>query len=116
MSPEEQSEHRARAEREASEDLAKEARHLLYDIHDELLRFDRQPIARLSDAQKRLASLTVKNAESAEALARETLALHGRIAIFTEKLHKLTVVLVWLTVALFILTACVAYPIIINLL
>ena len=86
MTTEQQREHRAQAEREANDDLAKDARHLLYDVHDELIRFDREPIERLSHAQKRLASLTVKNAEAADAVAK--------------RLETLNKVLVWLTVVI----------------
>jgi hypothetical protein len=110
MTPEEQV-HRDKAEREASDDLVKTPRQLLYDIHDELLRFDRDATTRMSHAQKRLASLTVKNAEASDTVSSESLILQRRVTSLTENLHELTVWLKWLTIVILILTALAAYPV-----
>lgn len=87
--------HRAEATTEAQLDLGKSARHLLIDVHDELLNKSRNAGENMLHAQKRLASLTLKNAESADALAR--------------KVKNLTCVLVWLTIVLTVLTIAVLY-------
>lgn len=67
-------EHRDNAQREADLDLAKKPRKLLYDIHDELLRTDREPEENVLHASKRIASLQVKIAEKNDSLAAAQLA------------------------------------------
>ena len=60
---------RKRAEEEANLDLKKDLVHLLTDIHDELLQ-DRPANENLVHAQKRLASLQVRMARSADRQSR----------------------------------------------
>lgn len=61
-----ESTHRKKAEEEAHLDLEKSHRQLLVDIHDELLRDDRTPELNFVHAQKRIASLYVRVAESVD--------------------------------------------------
>lgn len=83
--------HRDNAKREVSKDLEKSIRHLLEDVHDELLREDRAPEENILHARKRLASLTVKNAEASDAVA--------------ESVRRLTV---WILILTFVMTLLAA--------
>jgi hypothetical protein len=72
-------EHRQMVEREADEDLKKEPRILLHDIHDELLKPGGKFEEKMAHASKRIASMQVKvalkNEETAVALLSNTEAM-----------------------------------------
>ncbi len=90
------------AEKSANDDLKKNFNQLLIDVHDELLQEKREGsktdlhTENMVHAQKRLASLTVKN-------AIENIGLQ-------ESIKKLTITLVFLTVILLILTIIMVLP------
>lgn len=85
--------HRAKAEEEVRQDLQKDLVHLLVDVHDELLRSDRKTDENVVHAQKRIASLQVRAAQSADRQSRIMLWV-------TWILVGLTIVLVILTVVM----------------
>jgi hypothetical protein len=84
---------RAIAEEEARQDLRKDLVHLLTDIHDELIRPDRKAEENLVHARKRIASLQVRVAQSADRQSRIMLWLTGFIGLLTVVLVILTVVM-----------------------
>jgi hypothetical protein len=89
------SHHRARAEEEVGVDLRKDLRQLLVDVHDELLRSDRGADENILHAQKRLASLQVRVAQSTDRQSRIMLSLTWIIVLLTIVLVVLTVVMLW---------------------
>lgn len=109
--------HRQNAETESRTDLEKPVTQLLADIHDELLRTDWPPEVRMIHAQKRLASLHVKVAMAEQAAAEQGLALQAKmetastengqlqvkVAEMTERMEKMTWVMMALTVVTVVL-------------
>lgn len=87
------SNHRLKAEEEARQDLEKDLVHLLVDVHDELLRTDRKPEENMLHAQKRLGSMQVRVAQSADRQSRIMLRLTWILVILTVVLIVLTVVM-----------------------
>ena len=94
---------RSDAEVSAEEDLSKDIKQLLVDVHHELLLEERPGSSaplhteNLVHAQKRLASLTVKN-------AIENVKLQKEISKLTKQIRVYTIVLV-------VLTSIMAFPI-----
>lgn len=82
---------RVQVEAEVEADLQKNYRHLLVDVHEELLHWDWPVGERQIHAQKRLASLLVKSAEAGdrqqEAMTRLTVSLET----LTKKIFWFTV-------------------------
>ena len=89
---------RAQADKEANEDLQKSIKHLLIDVHHELLRQNRTPLENIMHAQKRLASLTVKNAIENEKLTKENIKLQNSVTKLTGRIHNYTIILMMIGV------------------
>jgi hypothetical protein len=90
MSPAEQ---RGRSQENAQGDLRKSMRHLLADIHEELERSDRSPLENMVHANKRIASLFVRAADSADRQSRIMINLTWAIVALTVVLVILTIVM-----------------------
>lgn len=88
---------RAEITNEVETDLAKTPKHLLTDVHEELLNDNPSP-EKLIHAQKRLASLFVALYQKSEESTKETMKLNRRLLYLTWAIAILTAVLLFIEI------------------
>jgi hypothetical protein len=93
---------RSEIEKEVEDDLAKSPKHLLVDIHEEILKQDRPIDQNMIHAYKRFASLLTHSAIASREAADENIKLQQKIAKLTKGIWVFTIVLIIISLAVLI--------------
>ena len=83
------------AEAEANKDLCKTNTQILTDVHEELLRTDREVEVNIAHANKRIASIMVRTAISSDHASKVLIRLTWIIAGLTVAILIFTGIMVW---------------------